>query len=463
MVEAGLKQKIQAFGRVLSGMVMPNIGAFIAWGLITALFIPTGWAPNAKLANLVGPMITYLLPLLIAYTGGKMFGGTRGGVIASIATMGIVIGSTIPMFLGAMLVGPLSGWIIKKFDNAIEGKIPAGFEMLVSNYGLGIIGMLLALIAYLGIGPAVDWLSSAMETGVNWIMKMNFLPFVSILVEPAKILFLNNAVNHGVLEPIGLSQVHEFGKSLLFLIETNPGPGLGILLAYWMFSKRTTKASAPGAIIIHFFGGIHEIYFPYVLMNPALILAVIGGGMSGVFTFKLFNSGLTAGPSPGSIFALLSMAPKSSIVGVLIGVAVSTGVSLLIAAPFVKRSANRQTDEDFTTAQNTVAAMKQESKNIEKTISVIANEVKEIVYACDAGMGSSAMGAGMLKKRLKKNGYDIAVKHYAINEIPTDAVIVVTHEQLANRAKTRVPNANIILVKDFLDMSVAETVIGFLK
>mgnify|MGYP000867897251 FL=1 len=269
--------RIQDFGRFLSGMVMPNIGAFIAWGLITALFIETGWIPNEKLSALVGPMLTYLLPLLIGYTGGKMVGDIRGGVVGAIGTMGVIVGADIPMLLGAMVMGPLGGYVIKKFDLAIEGKVKTGFEMLVNTFSAGIIGMLIAILAYLGIGPLILLLTNGFISVVEKFVKVGLLPLVSIIVEPAKVLFLNNAINHGILGPIGIQEAKEFGKSIFFLIETNPGPGLGILLAYWVFGKESIKQSVPGAAIIHFLGGIHEIYFPYVLMNPALLLAVIEG------------------------------------------------------------------------------------------------------------------------------------------------------------------------------------------
>ncbi len=315
MLSPEAKVKVQNFGRFLSNMVMPNIGAFIAWGFITALFIPTGWVPNETLASMVGPMITYLLPLLIGYTGGKMVGGDRGAVVGAITTMGVIVGTDIPMFMGAMIAGPLGGLAIKKFDAAIHGKVKSGFEMLVNNFSAGIIGMICAIIAYLVIGPAVKTLSTALAAGVNVLVDTGVLPLTSIFVEPAKILFLNNAINHGIFSPLGIQQSEEMGKSIFFLIEANPGPGLGLLLAYMMFGKGSAKQSAAGASIIHFLGGIHEIYFPYVLMNPRLILAMIGGGMTGVFVNVMFNSGLVSPASPGSIFAVLLMTPKSAFLG----------------------------------------------------------------------------------------------------------------------------------------------------
>ncbi|WP_314209482.1 mannitol-specific PTS transporter subunit IIC, partial [Vagococcus salmoninarum] len=295
----GLKVKIQQFGSFLSGMIMPNIGAFIAWGIITAFFIPTGWFPNEALSSMVDPTIKYLLPILIGYTGGTLVYDKRGGVVAAMVTMGVIVGTDIPMFLGAMIVAPLAAWLMKKFDDAVDGKIPAGFEMLVNNFSAGILGALLAILAFWAIGPAVEVLNHSLATGVAFLINHSLLPLVSLFVEPAKVLFLNNAINHGVLGPIAIEQASEIGKSILFLVEANPGPGLGILLAYTVFGKGTAKQTAPGAIIIHFLGGIHEIYFPYILMKPALLLSAIAGGMAGIFTFSLFDIGLVAPASPG--------------------------------------------------------------------------------------------------------------------------------------------------------------------
>jgi len=444
------QNSVQKFGRFLSGMVMPNIGAFIAWGLITAFFIPTGWTPNEQLSTLVGPMINYLLPLLIGYTGGKMVAGTRGGVLGAIATMGVVIGADIPMFIGAMVMGPTAGYLIKKVDEMFEERVPAGFEMLVSNFSAGIVGALLAIIAYMAIGPVVLGLNNILKTGVEAIVSARLLPLTSIFIEPGKILFLNNAINHGVLGPLGIQQAEEIGRSIFFLLETNPGPGLGILLAYWVFSKGMVKQSAPGAVIIHFFGGIHEIYFPYVLMNPMLILAIIGGGASGVFTFNLLGAGLVATPSPGSIFALMAMTPKGGWLPVLAGVVISTAVSFLLASLFIKRSDNLEDAEELTSAKKKVKDLKAKSKNSENTLKYDSSEINKIIFACDAGMGSSAMGASRLRNKLKEIGIEIEVSNKAIEDIPDDAQIVITHENLTNRARNAAPQAEHISIQDFI-------------
>ena len=447
-----MKEKIQVMGRFLSGMVMPVIGAFIAWGLITALFIETGWAPNERLAALVSPMSTFLLPLLIAYTGGKMVHGERGGVIGAIATMGVIVGADIPMFMGAMIMGPLSAWIMKKFDQAIEGKVKAGFEMLVNNFSLGILGAILAAVALLGVTPLVEMLNSAMETGVNFFVQRGLLPLASILIEPAKVLFLNNAINHGIFSPMGIQQVEEIGKSIFFLLEANPGPGLGILLAYCLAGKGSAKSSAPGAVVIHFLGGIHEIYFPYILMNPVLILAAIAGGATGVFVNSMLGAGLTAPASPGSIIAILAMCPKGGYLPVLAGVAAATIVSFAVALPILKFAGK---DADLEESQKKVSDMKSESKgisvNAEKSEVKSASEVHKIVFACDAGMGSSAMGATVLRKKLKEAGIeDIEVVHAPVSSIPADADMVVTHNELGERAAHSNPNAQLVLIQNFL-------------
>ncbi|NVD05636.1 PTS mannitol transporter subunit IICBA [Vibrio sp. JPW-9-11-11] len=458
MISPDAKIKIQNFGRFLSNMVMPNIGAFIAWGFITALFIPTGWLPNETLAAMVGPMITYLLPLLIGYTGGKLVGGDRGAVVGAITTMGVIVGTDIPMFMGAMMVGPMGGWAIKKFDNYIDGKVKSGFEMLVNNFSAGIIGMVCAIVAFFLIGPFVKVLSGGLAAGVNFLVAAHLLPLTSIFVEPAKILFLNNAINHGIFSPLGIQQAAETGKSIFFLIEANPGPGLGILLAYIVFGKGTARQTAGGASIIHFFGGIHEIYFPYVLMNPRLILAAIAGGMTGVFVLTVFNAGIVSPASPGSIFAVLLMTPKSAMVGVLASIASAAAVSFTVASLLLKTQTSTEEDGDGAALEKATSQMK-DMKSASKNAVTSAQAkgdvnlatVQTIIVACDAGMGSSAMGASLLRKKVQQAGLNISVTNLAINSLPEDVDIVITHKDLTDRARKYAPSAHHISLTNFLD------------
>ncbi|MGK9430393.1 PTS mannitol transporter subunit IICB [Bacillus atrophaeus] len=469
--QAGMKVKIQRFGSYLSGMIMPNIGAFIAWGIITALFIPAGWLPNEQLNTLVSPMITYLLPLLIAYTGGKMIYDHRGGVVGATAAIGVIVGSDIPMFLGAMIMGPLGGYLIKQIDKLFKDKVRQGFEMLINNFTAGIIGAILTIIAFYAIGPVVLSLNKILSAGVEVIVHANLLPIASVFVEPAKVLFLNNAINHGILSPIGIEQAANTGKSILFLVEANPGPGLGILLAYMFFGKGSSKSTAPGAAVIHFFGGIHEIYFPYILMKPMLILAAIAGGASGLLTFSIFNAGLVAASSPGSIFAILAMTPRGNYLGVIAGVIVATAVSFIVSAVILKSS--KAGEEDLTAAAEKMQAMKGKNSQAAAALTETEKEaaeaevthenVNKIIFACDAGMGSSAMGASILRNKVKKAELDISVTNTAINNLPSDADIVITHKDLTERAKAKLPNVTHISVDNFLNSPKYDELIEKLK
>lgn len=442
-----MKTFVQKFGKFLSGMVMPNIGAFIAWGFITALFIDAGWLPNAQLASIQGPILTYLLPILIAAQGGKMVGGDRGRVMGAIAVMGCIVGSEYTMLMGAMVIGPFAGWVIKKFDEAMDGHMPAGFEMLINNFSVGIFGMILAILGYYVIGPVMGIILTVLTAGVQFLVNAGLLPLVAIFIEPAKVLFLNNAINHGIFTPIGITQAAETGKSIMYMLEANPGPGLGVLLAYWLFSKdKTTKDSAPGAIIIHFFGGIHEIYFPYVLMNPVVIIAPIVGNIAAIFFYNITGCGLVGASSPGSIIAFMSMSPRPQMLLTALGVAIAAGVSFVIATPIIKMSGAKNLEE----AQGQMASMKAEAKGLASGTVKDAGKVKKVVFACDAGMGSSAMGATKFRNRVKAARPDLTVINTSVDNIPGDCDIAVVQTTLAERAKKSAPNAQLVTIGNFL-------------
>ena len=444
-----MKERVQKFGRFLSGMVMPNIGAFIAWGLIAAFFIPDGWFPNDTINGMVEPMLRFLLPILIGYTGGKAVGGQKGAVTGALATLGAIAATESTMFIGAMICGPLGGWCIKKFDKAMEGHIPAGFEMVVNNFSVGIIGAILAILSIYVIAPVCVTLTGWLGAGVQFLVDRSLLPLTAVLVEPAKVLFLNNAINHGVFTPIGM----EMGKSILFMIESNPGPGLGLLLAYCVAGKGETRSSAGAAAVIQFVGGIHEIYFPYVLMNPIVILGPMIGNIVGIFTLSALGGGLAAAASPGSIIAEMLMTPRGGYLANIAGIGIAAVVSFLISVFLLKFFGK---DASLEEAQAQVAASKAASKGqaipaASAGASVSAKDVRKIVFACDAGMGSSAMGATMVRNKLKDAGItDIEVIHFPVGEIPGDCQIVVTHHELSGRAAQRAPQARIIPIKNFM-------------
>ena len=470
---------VQKFGTFLSNMVMPNIGAFIAWGFITALFIKVGWlnaggtgglAEDSWVAQIggwgkydgkgiVGPMITYLLPILIGYTGGYNIYKQRGGVVGAIATMGVIAGTSIPMFMGAMVMGPLGGWSMKKLDAIWDGKIRPGFEMLVNNFSAGIWGLILAVFGFFAMGPLVITpFANAAGSVVGWLVDRGLLPLTSIFIEPAKILFLNNAINHGVLTPLGTNQSLAEGKSVLFLLEANPAVGLGILAAYMVAGKGMAKASAPGAMLIHFFGGIHEIYFPYILAKPKLIIAAIAGGMTQVFVNVLFHSGLRAPAAPGSIIAVYLQTPPDSLIGVTLSWLAGAAVSFFIASLLLK--ADRSDDDgDLSKATADMEAMKGKKSIASSTLAGGAAGVADahtgpihsIVFACDAGMGSSAMGASVLRRKIQQAGFgDVTVVNKAIANLTDDVDLVVSHQDLTPRARQNTPSAIHVSVDNFM-------------
>ena len=476
---ASARVQVQKFGTFLSNMVMPNIGAFIAWGLITALVIEKGWlngGGNAGLpadglvaqiggwgdfagGGIVGPMITYLLPILIGYTGGKAMYDVRGGVVGAIATMGVIAGSDIPMFMGAMIMGPLGGWTMKKLDALWDGKIKPGFEMLVNNFSAGIWGGILAAVGFFLISRFVTWISALLGGGVQFLVANGLLPLTSIIIEPAKILFLNNAINHGVLTPLGTQQSLETGKSVLFLLEANPAVGLGILLAFTIFGKGAARASAPGAAIIHFFGGIHEIYFPYILAKPKLIIAAIAGGATQIFINVLFGSGLISPAAPGSIIAVYLAAARDSYLGITLSWLAGATVTFLIAAVLLK--ADRSADVDLAAATASMEQMKGKKSSVTGALTgaagsvataAAAGPIHKIVFACDAGMGSSAMGASVLRRKVQAAGYDdVTVVNKAISSLDDSFDLVVTHQDLTARAQEKTPSATHVSVDNFMN------------
>jgi PTS system mannitol-specific IIC component len=450
-----MRSHLKRGGAFLARMIMPNIGAFLAWGLITALFAPAGWLPNPGLATLISPMLLTLLPILIGYTGGHLVHDVRGGVVGAVATMGAIVGSDVPMFLGAMLIGPLAAACLRQIDASLGHRTPASFAMLAANFSAGLLGVVLAIAAFVVVGPAIRAATLAFGAGATALTASGLLPLLAVVIEPAKVLFLNNAINHGVLAPLGAAQANEAGRSIFFLLETNPGPGLGILLAYWIWGGTGVRQSAPGAIVVHFFGGIHEVYFPYVLMQPLTILAAIAGGVAANLTFVATGAGLVATPSPGSIFAELALAPRGGVAAVLLGICAATICSCLVAMPIVRRTTKVMDHTALSQAQTKLREL--------KAGEAWPPQPARVVFACDAGMGSSVLGAAVLERRLLQEGLGASVGHAAIAELrPTDQLVVV-HASLADRVRARVPEATICVVDEFLNPAAYDRVVEHLS
>jgi PTS system mannitol-specific IIC component len=501
---------VQRVGTYLSGMVMPAIPALIAWGLLTALFIDVGWLPNEALATVVGPFIHYLLPILIAYTGGHIVYQVRGGIVASIGLMGVIAGSDyivaqfnaelllndpdasplgqIHMFIGAMIMAPIAAYSMRALDRLWDGKIKPGFEMLVNMFSAGIWGFVLLIVGFYPIAWLVNQVMTLLSGAVGWLVDTNLLPLTSIIIEPAKVFFLNNAINHGVLTPLGIAEAAgPNGKSILFLLEANPGPGVGLLLAFAVFAIGAARASAPGAAVIQFFGGIHEIYFPYALMKPTLILALIAGGMTGVTTNMLLDTGLRAPAAPGSILAIFAQTASDSYFGVALSVVLSAAVTFLVASIILRASRKR----DLAAAENgedalaAAVARNAANKGRKSDVGGLLGQdnaasaaaasgagatltdqkpVQSIVFACDAGMGSSAMGATVMRNKLKKAGIEgVTVVNQAIANLDGTADLIITQRELTARATEKSPGAQHVSVDNFMGSPKYDEVVEQLK
>lgn len=452
--KAGALDRIRKFGGHMSGMVMPNLGAFVGWGLLAALFIPTGWIPNEKLNEMVGPILNYLLPLLIGYTAGYNIHGQRGGVIGAFTTMGVIVGSDITMFSGAMIMGPFSSWLLKKFDHAVEGKIKPGFEMLINNFSLGILGFALAILGYLIIGPVVNAIIAFLTAGINFLIAKKLIPLLAVFMCPAQVLFLNNAVNHGIISPIAFAQAQEAGKSLMFLLDSNCGPLLGTLCSIAVFGKGKAKETAPMAMFIAGIAGIGEVYFPFILANPIMIFATMGGLATSLLLLVVLGGGLVGMPSPGSLINIALMTPKDAAVANVLAIGAGFAVALLIGSFILKTIGSPEEEADLAVAgidMGTKTAKPEAALKKHKPSS--GGAIRYIIVACDSGMGSSAMGASVLKNRLQKEGYkDIKVKNSSASRIDPDADMIITLEGLIERAKLSVDNTGreFLAINNFL-------------
>lgn len=417
-------------GRFMSRILMPNLSVFLAWGLLNLLLPLTRGAFHERLIQIDQMMVYLLLPILLGYSGAKMV-HNRAGVAGGIATLGVIVSATIPQVLGALILGPLTGYALRIFDQKILPKIKPGYEMLVHNLSAGSLGALFCCLGLFVVGPLVTQISYFEGLFVMKLIQLNLLPLIHVVIEPLKILFLNNTINHGILTPLGLEIASQKGTSLLFLLEVNPGPGLGVLLAFALFGPQKLRGNASSGFLIQGIGGLHEIYFPFVWLNPWLFLAVILGGMIGTFVFQFLQVGLNAPVSPGSVIMILLSAPPAMVGGIFLGMGLSLCVSFLIASLALQKK----------------VVLQEETK---KEIQV--EKVEKIIFACEAGMGSSAMGASLLKKELARAQLDLPVSHLALQQIPNDEnSLIVVQKELFKQAQKQAPQAQIYPIHQFLD------------
>ncbi|MEB6068744.1 MULTISPECIES: PTS transporter subunit EIIC [Enterococcus] len=431
---------LRRFGHRLSGMIMPNLSIFIAWSLLSLVAGYTTGNLRLALSEVETIMIRVVLPILIGFTGGKMFEEQRGGVVAAIATVGVIVSTDVPQLFGAMFIGPLAGYTFAKIEQILLPKVKEGYEMLTKNFLAGIVGGLLCCFGILVVAPAVESASFWLYQFSSWLIEANLLPLVHVFLEPLKVLFFNNAINHGLLTPLGLEGASQTGQSILFLLETNPGPGVGVLVAFLLFGPVGQRKTAGGATMIQLIGGIHEIYFPFVLMDPRLFLAVIAGGMSGTLVFQIFNVGLSAPASPGSLVAILANAPTEARLAVFSGIFVSFLCSLAIASLLLKRQRGIE--------PVSMIKMKEEDQ-----VETVTPNYQQILFVCDAGMGSSAMGASLLSRQLKAVNLEMPVTYQSVHQMKWQPkTLVVIQAELKQLAQKYVPEKDMVSVQNFLEI-----------
>lgn len=417
---------------------MPNLSIFIAWGFLSFI-TPYFSGELAQRLNEVSEwMLHLLLPILIGYLGGKLTGNQRGAIVGAIATLGIIVGSTAPQIVGAMIMGTLAGKVYDFFENKVKEQFTIGYEMLIHNLLVGIIGGVCCLLGMIVITPLISSVSQMISQAILWLTEMKMLTLAHVLLEPLKVLFFNNIINHGILTPLGIEFAQQENSSILFLMEANPGPGIGVLLAILFQGRRETKTNAGSALMIQAIGGIHEIYFPFVLIKPKLILAVILGGASGTFLFQLLHVGLSAPVSPGSLIVILTNTPTNQLLAVSFGILVSILVTFSCALFLLRKE---------------VVNVEQEKSNDEEREEMQPVKNKKIIFACDSGMGSSAMGAALLKKQLQVANLPASVDYtsiYQVKDQPDQLIIV--QSELTVLAQKQAPNSQILSLDHFLEV-----------
>jgi len=458
---------MRKIGHLYSSIIYQNVGVLITLGLLRVLFGEYGLYPNTELLSIYNDMIFYLVPVLLAYTGGRLFGNSRGGIAAAMSVFALALSSQAPMIIGAMLLGPLIGLVVDVLEKKLARWIPPGFELFCGNLLVAVLGLFFIIISYKLLGGFLENGIHHILIAMEDIVAKGWLPAMALIVEPLKVLFFNNVINHGFLVPIGIQEVKETGRSVFFLVEDNPGPGLGILLACLARTPRTMRKNTYLSIVIHFFGGIHEVYFPYVLKNPLLILSAIGGGMAGNYIFELLNCGLVSVSSPASVLFMMILSPHGSLLNNLIGIFLSAAVSFLLAVCLLKFSKkpvviNIKNDKVLKSLGSAVPFATVEHEETIGAASRRHGPIQQIVFACEAGMGSSALAAAMLRKHLKKYHLAIDVSHCSVNAIPSSVELIITHQQFYAMLKHDYPDKYVIKINSFVDEVEYDLVVQFL-
>lgn len=457
-----MRNAIHKFGKFYSNIMINMIGIFIFVGILSVIFGDYGWAPNENIYAISQFVYSYVIPALIAYAAGNHMGqiyekrpdvpktgiNHAGGAIAVMAAAGIMIADKNCAILGAMILGPICGLLWKHVLEPLTRKAVQGMEMLTRNLVAAVVGAAFSIAAYYVLTPVLSAVTHVIMMGVDWLIAHKLICLTSVLIEPAKVFFLNNSIHHGILLPLAMQQAEQNGSSMLFLLETNPGPGLGVLLALWLSNRKKRKEYA-AYMFVECIGGIHEIYFPEVLANLWLLLALIPGGMAGTLCMSVFHVASAGLVSPGSILTVLFMSGHH-VLATLFAVAISTAVSCAIAFFILKRQGKWCTEAAISAQEEKKEEVQEKRQMLEKGQ---MQEIK-IGFICDAGVGSSAMGAALFRRKLKEEGMDgITAEAYAVDQIPEDLTIGVCQRAFLEILQKESNLSNIVTMESLLNQT----------
>lgn len=513
-----MRKSLQKFTKIYSRSIRKNIGIFIFTGLLGGLFAPQGWLPDENMYAISLLISGIVLPAFLAYSVAELLSDNDGGVIAVLASAGIIVADVNVGIPGALLMGIFCGILWKYLLMPLNTKVKAGFEFLCKNLAVAFSGLVLSLAAYFAAAPILAGIIHLLERGLDFLIQEKLMFLLSVVIEPAKILFLNNSINYGLLIPLGMQQAEQSGSSILFLLESNPGPGFGVLLAMLLTCTKKRREYGLGAVI-QIIGGIHEIYFPLVLSNIRLVFPLIAGGITGTVCFNLLGAGLSAPAAPGSLLTILLVSKRGQQAGVLLGIFLSAIVSMMISllilwmpkqgketaddgisekeallTALLEEKKEMQEDEnskqevlltalpgqkkkmsgneildttvlDAKTELEVSRKMQMTEKEQEQSKDITNRQIHRIGFICDGGMGSSAMGASLLRRRLKEKGIlDIEVTAHAGDMIPEGLDILVCQKSYLEVLRKEIGmNRAVYAVETLLDISGFDALIELLQ
>lgn len=434
-----MKKKIHKIGRFYSSIIMRNMGLFIFTGFLSVLFQEQGWFPGKDIYAISKLVYNIMIPVCISYAGGAKISGQTGGVLAVLAASGMLYGNITSPVLAGMIAAPVGGIVWKHCEKWIRKYAGSSVQMLTKNLLVGALGGILAAGGYYGLSAVLAVIGNTISAGMEFFWTHKLWAGICVFIEPVKVFFLNNVVNHGVLVPLGMQQLQEEGSSVLFLLETNPGPGFGMLAALYI-AKKSEKGMYATAMAAEFVGGIHEVYFPIVLSNLWLMIPLMISSACAGLWFGAVGAGASGPVSPGSIVTILMMSGKNSFLkvaaGVFISAAVSFGISFLVLK-FSEKPLEKQNPEE-------VIAKKEEKQM----------PVHKIGFICDAGVGSSAMGAALFRRKAAKNDIaDLEVEAYACDQLPDSLDLIVCQKDFRKMLPPKAESMEIFTVDSLLDQA----------